>query len=43
MRHYFPTGGVSAHKVSERTVVALALNTIPRKALGGQTPAEVFN
>lgn len=44
LRQYFPKGtDLSAHRASELTAVALALNTRPRKTLGWRTPAEAFN
>ena len=44
LRQYFPKGtDLSAHRVTDLTAVALALNTRPRKTLGWRTPAEALN
>ncbi len=44
LRQYFPKGtDLSAHSTNALEVVALALNTRPRKTLGWRTPAEAFD
>jgi IS30 family transposase len=44
LRQYFPKGtDLSAHSKNALQAVALALNTRPRKTLGGKTPAEAFD
>jgi IS30 family transposase len=44
LRQYFPRGtDLSRHSADELAVVALALNTRPRKTLSWRTPAEALN